>query len=127
MFGGVTGAIADKASRWGGDRDTWHGTKANLRQERAFPPERICNLPVGRVFVKHRNTRAFIARLGPVQDHPRYEPAIPADFPSACSRPSRSPRSRLRGSIARHRHRDAEPRRCHGQLPPSRHHEPFPD
>ena len=82
VFGGVTGAIADKASRWGGDRDTWHGTKANLRQERAFPPERICNLPVGRVFVKHRNTRAFIADVGPVQDHPLYEPATPGDFPS---------------------------------------------
>jgi len=82
VFGGVTGAIAEKASRWAGDRDTWHGTKANLRQERAFPPERICNLPVGRVFVKHRNTRAFIADVGPVQDHPLYERASPGDFPA---------------------------------------------
>ena len=91
VFGGVTGAIAEKASKWGGDQDTWHGTKANLRQERAFPPERICGLPVGSVFIKHRSTRAFIARLGRVEDHPRYEPAFPADFPADVRAPVPQP------------------------------------
>ena len=82
VFGGVTGAIARKASGWGGDRDTWHGSKDNLRQEPAFPPERICNLPLGSVFVKHRSTRAFIAEVAAVQDHPLYERAEPRHFPA---------------------------------------------
>lgn len=82
VFGGVTGAIAEKASRWAGDRDTWHGSKDNLRQERAFPPERITALPLGSVFVKHRSTRAFIAEVGRVEDHPLYERAEPGGFPA---------------------------------------------
>ena len=82
VFRGVTGAIAEKASKWAGDRDTWHGSRANLRQERAFPPERICNLPLGSVLVKHRGTRAFIAEIGRVEEHPLYERAQPSDFPA---------------------------------------------
>jgi len=82
VTGGVTGPIADKASGWGGRRDTWHGSRDDLRQEPAFPPERICNLPLGQVFVKHRNTRAFIAEYGKVTDHPAYERAVPGDFPA---------------------------------------------
>ena len=81
VFGGVTGAIAEKASRWGGPKDTWHGSRDDLRQEPAFSAERICNLPVGRAFVKHRNTRAFIAEISYVRDHPLYERATGADFP----------------------------------------------
>ena len=80
VFGGVTGAIAQKASGWAGPRDTWHGSKDNLSTEPAFPAERICNLPLGRAFVKHRNPRCFIAEIGRVQDHPLYERASGADF-----------------------------------------------
>lgn len=82
VTGGVTGQIAEKAAGWGGKQDTWHGSKDNLLKEDVFPPERICNLPPGRVFVKHRHTRAFIAEFGRIEDHPLYELATPADFPA---------------------------------------------
>jgi type IV secretion system protein VirD4 len=94
VFGGVTGAVAEKASRWGGDQDTWVHDQAGAAKtrrhgkERAFPPERICNLPVGSVFVKHRSTRAFIARIGKVTSHPLYERAEPAAFSAPAAIPA---------------------------------------
>jgi type IV secretion system protein VirD4 len=80
VFGGVTGAIAEKASRWAGEHDTWFAHKKDIRQVRTFPPERICALPIGQAFVKHRSTRAFIAEIADVRDHPLYERAVPGDF-----------------------------------------------
>lgn len=87
VFGGVTGQIARKAAEWGGRYDTWDhvkasdGTKTRQPAERhVFPPERICNLPLGKAFVKHRNTRGFITEMPLVQDHRLYEKADPADF-----------------------------------------------
>ena len=91
VTGGVTGQIAAKASGWGGMRDTWHGDRDSLRQEAAFPPERICGLPPGRIFVKHRHTRAFIAEYGRIEDHPLYERATGADFPAPARVPVRQP------------------------------------
>jgi type IV secretion system protein VirD4 len=90
VTGGVTGQIAGKAAGWGGKRDTWHGSRDQLLQEDAFPAERICNLPPGRIFVKHRHTRAFIAEFGRITDHPLYERAEPSDFP-AIERPVLAP------------------------------------
>jgi len=87
VTGGVTGQIAEKAAGWGGKRDTWHGSRDQIRTEDAFPAERICNLPPGRVFVKHRHTRAFIAEFGKITDHPLYERAEPGDFPAPPRRP----------------------------------------
>jgi type IV secretion system protein VirD4 len=80
IFGGVTGAIAEEASRWGGKHDTWFAHKKDIRQVDTFPPERISGLPLGQAFVKHRNTRAFIAAISHVRDHPSYEEARPEDF-----------------------------------------------
>lgn len=91
VTGGVTGAIAEKASKWGGKRDTWHGSKDQLHQEEVFQPERICNLAPGRIFVKHRYTRAFIAEYSRIEDHPLYERAQPADFPAPVRLPSSLP------------------------------------
>jgi type IV secretion system protein VirD4 len=80
VFGGVTGAIAGKAAGWGGKHDTWFAHKKDIRQVDTFPAERICGLPLGQAFVKHRNTRAFIAAISHVRDHPSYEEARPEDF-----------------------------------------------
>ena len=88
MFGGVTNPdLLRIASGWGGQRDTWDHVKSSdgsktrqPRQEPAFPEERLRQLPLGRAYVVHRSTRAFIAAIGDVQDHPAYERAAGADF-----------------------------------------------
>lgn len=91
MFGGVTNPdLLRTASGWGGQRDTWDhvkgpdGSKTKTpRQEAAFPEERLRQLPLGHAYVVHRSTRAFIAAIGDVQDHPLYERASGSDFPAA--------------------------------------------
>jgi type IV secretion system protein VirD4 len=90
MFGGVTDPeMLRMASGWGGVKDTWDHTvnpdksrTKTPRQEPAFPEEKLRLLPLGQAFVVHRNTRAFIADIRPVHDHPAYQRATGSDFPA---------------------------------------------
>jgi type IV secretion system protein VirD4 len=90
MFGGVTNPdLLRVASGWGGQADTWDhttgpdgGKTKSARQEPAFPEERLRQLPLGQAYVVHRSTRAFIADIGDVQEHPLYERATGSDFPA---------------------------------------------
>ena len=58
-----------------GHVDSWHGSRADLRKERLFPPERIKQLADWHALVLHRNARPVEVTVTPVWKRRGYQPA----------------------------------------------------
>jgi type IV secretion system protein VirD4 len=83
VFGGVTGQLAEDASKWAGNMAADGGKEAGAPVVPVFAPEKIGTLPDYRAMVKYRNRRCFLADMPDVRSHPWYAEAVPADFTHA--------------------------------------------